>query len=102
PTWYFAGDQFTEVTDLVPGDNAGLDRFEQIGLLVHDGLLLERGDHAIRPRNDRIVEFPPRPRHRALRKHALVAGDDRGDVLAGGKPRAEQHRDVASRGEADQ
>src|SRR5581483_8744620 len=32
PTWYFAGDQFTEVTDLVPGDNAGLDRFEQIGL----------------------------------------------------------------------
>src|SRR5262249_9838256 len=97
-----AGDQLAEVGDLVPGGDAARDRLEQVGLLVHDCLLLQRRDHAVGARDDRVVELAPRPRHRALQKHALVARHDRGDVLSWLEPGAEQHRLVAAGGEADQ
>ena len=84
-------------------DDAALHRLEQVGLLVHDRLLLKRRHHAVGTRDDRVVEFAPAARrYRALLRDALVAGDDRGDVLAWLEPVAEQHRHVAAGGEADQ
>src|SRR5438445_1690829 len=78
PPERLARHQLAEIGNLLPRDDAAADGIEQISLLVHDRLLLERRNDPIRARDHRVVELAPRPRNRSLLKDALVAGDDRG------------------------
>src|SRR5262249_21967751 len=80
---YLASNQLAEIGDPVPGCHAAGHRLEKVSLFVHDRLFLESGDNTRGARDHRVVEFAPRSRYRALEEHALVAGDDRRNVLAG-------------------
>jgi hypothetical protein len=57
PARYLAGYEFAEIADLLPGDEASLNGFEQVRLFIHDGLLAAAVYHKAREQGLR-TEIP--------------------------------------------